>query len=354
MVSFGLAVPAFASPGANLFRTPGLLDVDAALCLAVAREAEASGFDSLWSCDHLMIGRDEAVLEGWTLLSAITGATSRVRLGLIQQSNLFRAPAQFAKAAATLDRISGGRFTFFSNFGAKESEHRAYGVDWPADEAERIARLGEALHIMRRLWRESGPVDHAGRFYALNGAVLAPKPVRPDGPPLWFAGTQPEHLRNLAPIADGWCTPPVPVDEFRARLALIHAALAEAGRPPDALEIAFETQILVAEDTAALRRSLAAIVALDRQGTLSGRPPLDEAGVGAFLDGRTEMPPASLTERWIVGTPDAVVERFRAYMAAGANHFILWFMDLPERSSLKLFNEAVAPRLRGLEPDRIG
>src|SRR5690242_12763482 len=98
----GYCVPAFASPGPKLFRTPSVFKLDAQSILGGAREAERLGFDSIWVCDHLMIGRDHAVVEGWTTLAAIAGATSVPQLGLIHQSNLFRPAPVAAKMMATL------------------------------------------------------------------------------------------------------------------------------------------------------------------------------------------------------------------------------------------------------------
>ncbi|MEZ4658625.1 MAG: LLM class flavin-dependent oxidoreductase [Caldilineaceae bacterium] len=63
--------------------------------------------------DHLMLGKDNAILEGWTTLAALAGATRRARLGLIHQAHFFRHPALTAKMTATLDQIAGGRFIFY-------------------------------------------------------------------------------------------------------------------------------------------------------------------------------------------------------------------------------------------------
>jgi alkanesulfonate monooxygenase SsuD/methylene tetrahydromethanopterin reductase-like flavin-dependent oxidoreductase (luciferase family) len=82
-IQFGYCLPIFASPGQALFRTPNYTSLDAATTMSLGRSAEELGFDSLWVADHLMLGKDEAILEGWTTLSALGGATSRIRLGLI-------------------------------------------------------------------------------------------------------------------------------------------------------------------------------------------------------------------------------------------------------------------------------
>jgi alkanesulfonate monooxygenase SsuD/methylene tetrahydromethanopterin reductase-like flavin-dependent oxidoreductase (luciferase family) len=91
-IRFGFCVPNFALPGAGLFRTPGYAAPDSATTMALGRAAEELGYDSLWVADHLMLGQDDAILEGWTTLAARAGATQRVRLGMIHQANGFQHP----------------------------------------------------------------------------------------------------------------------------------------------------------------------------------------------------------------------------------------------------------------------
>ena len=74
---FGFCLPIFAAPGLGLFRTPGYPALDTATTMALAARAEALGYDSLWGADHLMLGEDDAILEGWTTLAALAGRTSR-------------------------------------------------------------------------------------------------------------------------------------------------------------------------------------------------------------------------------------------------------------------------------------
>src|SRR5437870_8265779 len=126
-VRFGYCVPIFAWPGGNLFRTPSLPALDPRGALTSAQAAEALGYDSIWVADHLMLGKDEAILEGWTTLAAIAGGTQRAQLGIIHQGHFFRHPAVAAKMIATLDQLSGGRFIYFADTGTRASEHQAYG-----------------------------------------------------------------------------------------------------------------------------------------------------------------------------------------------------------------------------------
>jgi alkanesulfonate monooxygenase SsuD/methylene tetrahydromethanopterin reductase-like flavin-dependent oxidoreductase (luciferase family) len=338
VTSFGLVLPTFASPGPALFRTPSLPVVDPQLCLNLAREADAEGFDSLWAPDHLMVGVDDDVLEGWTVLSAVAAVTHRARLGLIQQSNLFRAPGPSARALTTLDGISGGRSTLFVGLGTKP-ENDAYGLAAGAPgEDERAERLIEALEVMRKIW-SGARVDHEGQHYHLSGA----HGPATSAPPLWFSSLRSDVLAALAPTAAGWSSSPVTPAEAARRYALVAAALERAGRPRDAIEYGLETQVLVADDLDEVRARLREMIALGSH--WSGRPALCPSVVEAFANGSIAEVPKVLSDRWLIGTPEMVGARIGEYLAAGTTHFLLWFMDVPSREGIRCFNERVRPSI---------
>src|SRR5437660_12045377 len=125
-IEFGYCLPIFAWPSGNFFRTPNYRQLDAKTTMALGVRAEELGYDSLWVADHLMLGKDEAILEGWTTLSALAGCTQRAKLGIIHQALFFRHPSVTAKMIATLDQISGGRFIYFADTGTRAGEHHAY------------------------------------------------------------------------------------------------------------------------------------------------------------------------------------------------------------------------------------
>jgi alkanesulfonate monooxygenase SsuD/methylene tetrahydromethanopterin reductase-like flavin-dependent oxidoreductase (luciferase family) len=190
-VQFGFCVPIFASPGPNLFRTPNFPTIDPPAAMELAKQADVLGYDSIWVADHLLLGKDDAILEGWTVLSAIAGATRRAKLGMIHQALLFRNPALAAKMAATLDQISGGRLIHFMDCGYLRREYVSYGMPWDDLDA-RVARLVEATELTLALWsaetrspgtvrrtaltaRSAGPVRCSGRI--LPSGSVRPRPA---------------------------------------------------------------------------------------------------------------------------------------------------------------------------------
>ena len=128
--------------------------------VAVAREAERIGFDSIWLYDHLQ-SRDEVVgtmFECWTSLAALARETSRVRLGQLVTCALYRNPSLLAEMAATVDDASGGRLVLGLGSGWDETEYRTfgYGDDYPAV-GERLRRLEATLRVVAGRLAESRP-----------------------------------------------------------------------------------------------------------------------------------------------------------------------------------------------------
>lgn len=340
-LKMGYCVPAFAMPGPGLFRVPNVARIEDVDVLRNAREAERLGFDSLWVCDHLMLGREQAVLEGWTTLAMIAGATTKAQLGLIHQANLFRSPAIAAKMMSTLDLLSGGRFIHFFEAGMGRPEQVAYGLDWDDDHDARVARLEEAIALIRALYASDGPIDFDGKFYQLKQAQLTPKPVQAHVP-VWVGEAFPPVIELAGRLADGWNTTPVTLAELARRLALLDASLAKAGRSRAEVEISFETQILVAPDVATLRSKVGALVERMVE-TKSGEP---QPEVVDFVAGRVDRLPEAMTGPWIIGTAEDAKARIVELRGRGVDHLMLWFMDAPDTDGMGYFMEEVAPAFR--------
>jgi alkanesulfonate monooxygenase SsuD/methylene tetrahydromethanopterin reductase-like flavin-dependent oxidoreductase (luciferase family) len=337
-------VPIFAWPGGGLFRTPNFPTLEAQAALNTAITADNLGYDSIWVADHLMLGKDQAILEGWTTLAAIAGATRHARLGIIHQGHFFRHPAVAAKMIATLDQLSGGRFIYFADTGTRAAEHRAYGLPYPDPVETRMDDFLEGLGLTLRLWQATPerPLTVEGRHYQVREAVCTPPPVQQPHPPIWFGEAHPRTLQAAARFGQGWNSVPVGLPELQRRLVALRDACRDAGRDMAELEISYETQILIAPTRDAVRDQLRAMVALTPPGDSA---PL-EADMQAFLNGEVDDYPAYLTNAWLVGTPDEVVIQMRAYIDAGVTHFMLWFMDAPEVAGMRLFMQRVAPAFR--------
>ncbi len=342
-VQFGFCVPIFAAPGLNLFRTPSYAALDTARTMQLARQAETLGYDSLWVADHFMRGKDNAILEGWTVLAALTGCTSRVTLGMIHQAHFFRAPALVAKMVATLDQISNGRFVYFLDCGNQRDEYIAYGLPWDDDIDARVAQMVEGLELTLALWQSREAVTFNGTYYHLHDAVCNPPPVQQPHPPIWFGGVNEAMLRACVRYGQGWNTTPASVGQVREYLRAVTAACVAEGRAPDSLEKSMELQVLIAPDRETLRRRLQRIVDLDPSGQAKQA---GDAPLRAFLSGETDAIP-DLHRPALIGTPDDVRQQIGEYIDAGITHFMLWFLDAPGDEGMTLFAERIFPAFVG-------
>ncbi|MGH7920642.1 MAG: hypothetical protein ACREQM_11960, partial [Candidatus Dormibacteraceae bacterium] len=139
----------------------------------------------------------------------------------------------------------------------------------------------------------------------------------------------------------GWNSTPVPAAEFGARVDTLRDACARVGRPFEEVEISVELQILLAADEAGLRSNLGHLV---RTAERHGGDP-DQAW-RTYAERGGDRP--SLPHSTVFGTPLEVATQLQAYVGKGATHFLLWFLDAPLETGMRLFASEVAPRLRAL------
>lgn len=169
-----------------------------------AQEAEASGFDTVLVMDHFyqlpMLGPPEnAMLECYTLLSALAQHTHEVRLSALVTGNTYRNPALLAKEITTLDHVSGGRAQLGIGAGWFELEHDSLGFEFGTF-TERFERLEEALQIVKGMLAGERPTVQ-GRWYTVKGAVNSPAPLSRI-PVMIGGGGEKKTLRLVAQYAD--------------------------------------------------------------------------------------------------------------------------------------------------------
>lgn len=168
---------------------------DAAAWAALARRAEALGYDALVVPDHI-----SHQLAPIAALAAAAAATSRLRIGSYVFANDFRHPLILAREVATLDLLSGGRVIFGLGAGWRTADYRQLGL--PYDPAgTRIERLAEAVGLVKRLLAGE-EVTHLGRHYRLERARVEPRPVQRPRPPLFLGGGGRRMLRLAAREAE--------------------------------------------------------------------------------------------------------------------------------------------------------
>jgi alkanesulfonate monooxygenase SsuD/methylene tetrahydromethanopterin reductase-like flavin-dependent oxidoreductase (luciferase family) len=193
----------------------------------MAREIEARGLDWIGIQDHPYQRR---FVDTWTLLGAVAAATTRVGFFPDVANLPLRPPAVMAKAAASLDVLSGGRFELGLGAGGFWDATEAYGGPRRAPR-DALAALEEAIHVIRLVWSGERNLRFAGTHYRLAGAHSGPVPLHPIG--IWLGVYGPRALRLAGRLADGW------VPSLRGDITLLGAGSARlddaavgAGRDP--------------------------------------------------------------------------------------------------------------------------
>jgi F420-dependent oxidoreductase-like protein len=295
---------------------------------ALALACEEHGFEGLFRSDHYVsFGHpaDWGSLDAWTTLGSLATLTDRIRLGTLVSPVTFRHPSLLAKAVVTADHASGGRVELGMGAGWFEAEHRAYGFPFPSDQ-QRFDLLTEQVEIVHRLWsRDEDAVTFEGRHYRLEDCSALPKPLQEPHPPLILGGAAgPRAVRLAARWADEYNVNFVAPGECARRRDRLFRALEAEGRDPATFRFSLMTGIVIGVDRQAL---------LDRAWRLMDRR--GESGVdpAAFLD--------RLSEPWIRGTPDQVLERLSQYRAAGIDRVMLQHLLHDDLETVALLGEQV-------------
>jgi alkanesulfonate monooxygenase SsuD/methylene tetrahydromethanopterin reductase-like flavin-dependent oxidoreductase (luciferase family) len=207
---------------------------------------ELGGWDGAWMNDHLTDLNPDVPgpsLEAITTMAALVHHVPGLRVGHGVLSNTFRHPVLLAKAATVLDHVTGGRFVLGLGAGWFEGEHEPFGIPLPPI-GERIDRLTSAVGVLEALFSPEAAaapgVTREDPFYPLAGAVNAPAPRTPGGPPIYLGGQKSRGIRLAAEHAAGWLltgTEAGDLPYFAGRREAILRALDETGRDPARFQI---------------------------------------------------------------------------------------------------------------------
>jgi len=255
----------------------------------ITEVAEELGFNGVWPLDHVLVGPDlkgvySWVIEPMTLLGYLAALTSRIRLGTSVIVLGMRNPFVVAKQAATLDLLSNGRFTLGLGAGYSEPEFRNIGASGVW--TTRGKRLDEAIRLFRHLWSGAEtPFD--GQFYPYEEGYFGPLPPQGEKLPILIGGNSDAALKRAATLGDVWQSTRLKPDEF-------------------------------------------ALKAEQLRGYANGRR--------VELGARTSL----------IGDPDTILARVRAFREAGAQHVCAYFGATVEDfvPGMRTFAREVMPGLR--------
>ena len=231
-----------------------------------AAAAELPVFVAGWMNDHFSDPSVEAggpSFESLTLMAALAHRVPGVWIGHSVLANTFRHPALLAKAATTMDHVTGGRFIVGLGMGWHAWEHEAFGVPLPPV-AERFERLKATVRILRALASPAAAaapgVSLDDTWAPLRGATNEPPPLTRGGPPIFLGGQGPRGLRLAAEEGDGWFIPSIPFtgpDVFAERRDAILRAMEATGRDPGGFQFVAQVGAGVDQASRAEARDLA-------------------------------------------------------------------------------------------------
>jgi F420-dependent oxidoreductase-like protein len=322
-----LSVPAFADPPHIRFgiQTPNQGTTWDDL-VATWKEADALGYDSAWVFDHFIpiFGDQEGpCLEGWTLLAALAAETNHLQVGALVTGNTYRNPALLAKMATTVDQVSHGRLALGIGAGWFERDHTAYGFTFGTPH-ERARKLGEALQVITKLWGEDHPTFQ-GKYYRLDHAPFAPRNVQKPHPPIIVGGQGKEWIVPLvARYADGWnAVSGVTPEGIRERRRIIEDECKRIGRTPCPSYVSV----------------LLPLVAITNV-PLAG--PVVRFGARAVV--KKEVAQSILAD-----SPDAIRDRIRTYVDAGATEIILSLRPPFDHELMRRFAQEIMPAFKAAQ-----
>jgi F420-dependent oxidoreductase-like protein len=296
--------------------------------LRLADAAERFGLEGLFRSDHYFSvqgasGRGST--DAWTLLAGLAARTSSLRLGTLVSPVTFREPALLAKAAVTVDEISGGRAELGIGAGWWEEEHTSHGFRFH-DTVTRFAMLAEQIEIVHGLLTQDRFSFH-GRFYDLDGVEFLPKSVQRPHLPVVVGGRRvgPTMQDLIGRFADEFNTVGGTPDEVRERFGRARQGVEAAGRDPETLVTSLMTWFFVAPTEDEYVRKLQRAHSMDPT-------------TGPFDAYRGDI-----EKDCIVGTPDRAIERIAAYRDAGVQRIFLNHELYDDDEMLELLATTIVP-----------
>ncbi len=274
----------------------------------LVRAADAAAIDLVGIQDHPY---QHHFLDTWSLIATLLAETKRISFFTDVANLPLRPPAVLAKAAASLDVLSGGRFELGLGAGGLPDVIAGFGGPRRTP-GESVEALEEALDVIRQLWSAERSVSFDGRYYGLDDARPGPRPAHPIE--IWVGAFKPRMLRLVGRKGDGWLSSlgVLTPDELRAGNGRIDTAAEKAGRDPRAIRRIINLQGVIGEGPAPARAELPV-------GYLAGEP--------------------------LAGPADWWVETLAGFVDDGFDTVVFWPVD-PEPGQVELLAGDVVPHLR--------
>jgi probable F420-dependent oxidoreductase len=274
---FAIAIPQYVRDG-----------FDASGFRAHLNRAEELGFESAWTQEQIL--GSAPTLSPLGAMTYAAACTQRLRLGCAVFVTPLHNPVHLAKSIATSDQLSHGRVEVGVGIGGRVRPFAAFGVDPDG----LVARFDEGLALMKACWTQS-EIRFDGRFWALDGATMEPKPVQKPHPPIWIGANQPAAVRRAVRLADGFFgAGSQTTAQFAEQVRIVRDELARQAHDPAAFRIAKRVYIHVDDDPGRARERIDAAL-IGHYGrdltavAVSGPPATCVAGLREVADAGAEL-----------------------------------------------------------------
>lgn len=309
----------------------------------LALHAENLGYD-LTLIAELMLndikGTHAPTLDAWSTAAALAAVTERLELLVAVRPNFHR-PGPFAKQAATIDRISGGRLSLNVVSSWWKDEAERFGLDFDQHD-DRYSRTREWLEILEAGWREA-EVERKGRYYEVKGMVVEPKPLQVAGPPI-YAGGESETAKNLiAEKAQVYVMHGDSPEKLEPKIRDMQRRRAAHDLPP--LQFGVAAYSIVRDNQREVERELERItnVSTSASSYASYRDFVENSQLEADLSLRDYSVSNRGLRTGLVGTPAEVIDRIGALSDVGVN--LLLLQSSPQLEEMQRFAEEVMHKL---------
>jgi alkanesulfonate monooxygenase SsuD/methylene tetrahydromethanopterin reductase-like flavin-dependent oxidoreductase (luciferase family) len=287
--------------------------------LAIARRAEAAGFEAMFRSDHYASfpgDSERPTTDAWVVLAGLARETSTIRLGALVSPVTFRHPGNFAKLVTTVDEMSNGRIEVGVGAGWNDDDHAPLGLPFPPI-GERADLLEDQLALLHGLWEEPAGWDFDGHQIKVRGGALRAGPVQHEDRPIGKNGRRrpriltggegsPRGFRIAAKYADEFNVTSSSPESVREKQQQLDEACRAIGRDPASLTRSAMVGALLGRDQAEVERRADDLL---REFGEHGSSGIE------WLDARRN--------RWILGTPDEARSMVRRFAEAGIERIML-------------------------------
>jgi alkanesulfonate monooxygenase SsuD/methylene tetrahydromethanopterin reductase-like flavin-dependent oxidoreductase (luciferase family) len=331
---YGLAIPSYAANSLHergaetywgVYDFPLNDQTSWKLVVDTAKRAERLGFESLWTPDHFMLGKNGETFECLTTLACLSQLTEKVKLGSWVLCNNYRNPSLVAKISSTLGIVSKDRFILGYGCGWYKDEYDAFGYTFP-NAPERVEMFKEGIQIIKGMFANY-KFSFDGKFYKLREAISEPKPKKQV--PIVVGGWGKKILQIAATYADGWdIGGDPPYDDYIRKMSFVRETLKNNNRTFDNFSTSVHMHVLIGKNETEVEDKKRKVIE-----------------VVSKLESKVRFRPSTEyrfdLEKTLIGTPEQVREKLDDYQRAGCKRFILMFVDYPRYDSIGLFASKV-------------